>query len=317
MSDKHSVHSEDEPSWSPKDVEESLLPEEINGLNKGNKKCHRSYLRCCTGQIISFCLGALFAFITLSLAWSRPIFDSKLDNNQWSISIFPSYSLVHANAIRVVQNTELRGLVSAPTKKVRFDGTFNRSSPYKGPPSPEVDALWEEVTELGTMSISEDVFQHLNASKHAVKLPSSLGGGRLAVFETIHQIHCVQALWQAAYPEYYTKQTEFKISNPGDWYDHLDHCADMLRQKLMCDADTGIITYNWMKGHRNPHPNFNVQHECRDFNAILEYARDNQVDKENSERIDVERLKPDNGLMMEFEGEPPFDPDAVPSIRQQ
>lgn len=167
------------------------------------------------------------------------------------------------------------------------------------------------------MSISEDVFQHLNASKHAVKLPSSLGGGRLAVFETIHQIHCVQTLWQAAYPEYYTKQTEFKNSHPKDWYGHLDHCADMLRQKLMCEADTGIVTYNWMKGHTNPHPNFNVQHECRDFNAILEYARDNQVDKESSERIDVSRLKPDDGLMMEFEGEPPFDPDAVPSIRQQ
>ncbi|CAD6444379.1 4caf3544-55f1-43c9-a686-2f3867f19e4f [Sclerotinia trifoliorum] len=299
MSDKHSIHSEDEPSWSPKDVEESLLPAEINGLNKGIKKCHRSYLRCCTGQIISFCLGALFAFITFSLAWSGPRLDSKLENDKWT------------------QNTELRGLVSAPTKKVRFDGTFNRSSPYKGPPSPEVDALWDEVTELGTMSISEDVFQHLNASKHAVKLPSSLGGGRLAVFETIHQIHCVQALWQAAYPEYYTKQTKFKISHPKDWYNHLDHCADMLRQKLMCDADTAFITYNWMKGYRSPSPNFNVQHECRDFNAILEYARDNQVDKENSERIDFNRLKPDDGLIMEFEGEPPFDPDAVPSIRQQ
>ncbi|EDO02856.1 predicted protein [Sclerotinia sclerotiorum 1980 UF-70] len=106
-------------------------------------------------------------------------------------------------------------------------------------------------------------------------------------------------------------------NHPKDWYGHLDHCADMLRQKLMCEADTGIVTYNWMKGHTNPHPNFNVQHECRDFNAILEYARDNQVDKESSERIDVSRLKPDDGLMMEFEGEPPFDPDAVPSIRQQ
>ena len=41
------------------------------------------------------------------------------------------------------------------------------------------------------MSISEDVFQQLNASKHAVKVPESLGRGRMALFETIHQIHCV------------------------------------------------------------------------------------------------------------------------------
>lgn len=90
----------------------------------------------------------------------------------------------------------------------------------------------------------------------------------------------------------------------------------MLRQKLMCDADTSIITYNWLKGHANPQPNFNVQHQCRNFEAILKYARDNQVDKDTGERIDVDLLKPENGRIMEFDGEPPFDPDEKPSIRR-
>ena len=91
-----------------------------------------------------------------------------------------------------------------------------------------------------------------------------------------------------------------------------DHCADMLRQKLMCDADTSIIPYNWVKGHSRPHPNFNVQHQCRDSEAVLKFARDHQIDKDNSDRIDVNLLKPAKGLIMEFEGEPPYDPDAIP-----
>lgn len=90
----------------------------------------------------------------------------------------------------------------------------------------------------------------------------------------------------------------------------------MLRQKLTCEADTSIITYNWMKGHARPHPNFNVQHQCRDFGAVLKFAQDHQIDKDNSEKIDVDLLKPANGLIMEFEGEPPSDPDAIPLQNQ-
>lgn len=55
-----------------------------------------------------------------------------------------------------------------------------------------------------------------------------------------------------------------------------DHCIDNLRQKvglpcdavakagdsdelqLMCDADAGILTYVWVKGHRMPFPDFSV-----------------------------------------------------------
>ncbi|KAK6597284.1 hypothetical protein H4I95_09555 [Botrytis cinerea] len=295
MSERHSIRSEDEPAWSPKDVEESLLHEEINGPERGAKNFHHSYLEYNAAYlIISFFLGALFTFIILSLALSRKRFDSKSDDIQW------------------IQNTKLKDLVSAPKSNLRFDGTLDRSSPYKGPPSPEVDALWDEIKMLGAMNISEDVFQHLNASKYAVKLPSSLGGGRLALFETIRQLHC-----NAAYPEYYTEQTKFKNSHLETWYGHLDHCADVLRQKLMCDADTDIVTYNWLKGKVNPNPNFNVQHQCRNFDAILDYARDNQVDKDDTDRIDVDLLKPENGNIMEFEGEPPFDSDAVPSMRQE
>jgi hypothetical protein len=57
-----------------------------------------------------------------------------------------------------------------------------------------------------------------------------------------------------------------------------DHCADLLRQKLMCDADVGLIQMFWVKHHDHPWPDFNTVHKCRNFDAVLEWVIENQVD---------------------------------------
>jgi len=57
-----------------------------------------------------------------------------------------------------------------------------------------------------------------------------------------------------------------------EWREHIDHCANMLRQKLTCEADQTILTYNWLKGHSRPHPNFNAQHTYRDWNYLVQSA---------------------------------------------
>ena len=49
----------------------------------------------------------------------------------------------------------------------------------------------------------------------------------------------------------------------------------------------------------------------------MKFAQDHQIDKDNSDKIGVDMLKPKDGLIMEFEGEPPFDPNAIPLQRQQ
>lgn len=43
----------------------------------------------------------------------------------------------------------------------------------------------------GAISISEETFGKINASKNAVKVPAEYGGGRLAFVEAIHQLHCL------------------------------------------------------------------------------------------------------------------------------
>lgn len=46
----------------------------------------------------------------------------------------------------------------------------------------------------------------------------------------------------------------------------------MLRQKIMCDADVGVITYNWHPNHSYPVANFNTPHKCRAFDRVLDWS---------------------------------------------
>lgn len=45
----------------------------------------------------------------------------------------------------------------------------------------------------------------------------------------------------------------------------------------MCDVDIGPYTYNWVEVQDGPWPNFSPKHQCKDFNAILRWSRDHQV----------------------------------------
>lgn len=56
-----------------------------------------------------------------------------------------------------------------------------------------------------------------------------------------------------------------------------DHCIDIIRQSLMCSADTGIFSYVWVEGYPRPFPDFSVYHKCRNFDVVLDWAKENQV----------------------------------------
>jgi hypothetical protein len=87
----------------------------------------------------------------------------------------------------------------------------------------------------------------------------------------------------------------------------MDHCADMLRQKLMCDADANLVTYNWIKKHYAPKPNFNVQHQCRDYGRLLKITARQKLDGSKFENGWI--LRPSHKPVADFV-QPPFDPEA-------
>ena len=128
-------------------------------------------------------------------------------------------------------------------------------------------------------------------------------------------------LWEQTYPEYYTEAHNWSLENPKGFHEHIgmppghrstrtslltkcvDHCADLLRQKLMCDADMTIITYNWIKNHYKPHPNFNVQHKCRTFDAAKQWTIERQI---NASSLEHDYFPRPEEPVVEFD-EPPFD----------
>ena len=71
-----------------------------------------------------------------------------------------------------------------------------------------------------------------------------------------------------------------------------DHCIDILRQKLVCDVDVGLMTHYWVSRRKAPWPNFNIVHKCRNFDGVVEWSK-----KHNLPRVDL--TPPDNNKGMD------------------
>lgn len=127
----------------------------------------------------------------------------------------------------------------------------------------------------------------IGGSVNSTQLPPELGGGYMAHLEVFHQLNCVKLLVMNSWPQYAHPDAGVETS----LYRHyLNQCADLIRQKLHCDADVGVVTYNWVKGMPNPIPNFNTKHKCRNFDAIKEWASERQMPE------------PANGTIPKIEG---------------
>lgn len=56
------------------------------------------------------------------------------------------------------------------------------------------------------------------------------------------------------------------------------HCIDSIRLSLQCSADVSLITWKWLRGYANPWPDFRGKHECRNWDDILDWAKDRLYD---------------------------------------
>ena len=192
-------------------------------------------------------------------------------------------------------------------------------------PSPEVDKAWKMFSEdvfLTPWSTVRDSGRSLSKSIHFPPGADGTPGKYVATWDVFHQIHCLNWLRQASNWEYYYG-TEKPTPN---FILHQKHCIHMLLQTLMCHADVDMITFEWMEGHdervdhggthgmsdkvtgphaRNvkqdalPTANFNVHKMCRNFTALVEWAKKNkEKDPDETRR----RLKvPENAHLNKFD----------------
>ncbi|KAI1261341.1 hypothetical protein F5Y18DRAFT_431172 [Xylariaceae sp. FL1019] len=170
------------------------------------------------------------------------------------------------------------------TKKVKFSGgiqfhedetrylTTNPDEPvYIGPPSPELDAAWDELTYHASIAVTP-------AEAKAVTDKSGYDkyrGHYTVGLSVLHSLHCLDALRKAQDVEYYRAK-----GDPEEWWQrfHIDHCINHLRQAIQCHSDltpfplTPAVHNASRRGWITP--NFDVEHTCRDFSAIRKWARE-------------------------------------------
>ncbi|KAF3318433.1 hypothetical protein TWF173_007841 [Orbilia oligospora] len=182
----------------------------------------------------------------------------------------------------------LLDIIDVPTKVEQMNGSlFPGPNPsiFRLPPSPEVDKAWDSVSEVALFTITtKDVIKMGKDPSQTVRLPESSGfppDTHLAQFDTVHQIHCLNALRKAAFFKYYYDK---KFVSRLYWI-HLSHCAGIVLQNLMCQANLDVITLNWVNTQKNPFPDFNVNKKCRDFGVIKKWQDEHMLGEELLKKI--------------------------------
>ncbi|KAK3902165.1 hypothetical protein C8A05DRAFT_15732 [Staphylotrichum tortipilum] len=82
-----------------------------------------------------------------------------------------------------------------------------------------------------------------------------------------HQLHCLSYLAEHYQQGYAGVQLSKEVAH------HTAHCFNYIRQGIMCSADTTL------EGHTEAGPGEGSEHECTDYEALLEWANKNSAMK--------------------------------------
>lgn len=130
----------------------------------------------------------------------------------------------------------------------------------------------------------EEAAADIDPSRHAyIDRPDIGMVGYPVLPEAIHEMHCVDKLRQNLY--YNIEHTRSSCEHndcvpPGmESWDilHIDHCLEILRRRVACTADLGIVPFMWYK-HSGKLTGDNVRmHTCGDYDAIKRFTAENSV----------------------------------------
>ncbi|KAL3956093.1 hypothetical protein ACCO45_008939 [Purpureocillium lilacinum] len=228
------------------------------------------------------------------------------------VCLLVSFRLVSNRQRDVSHGFNILGL-ELPIASIQVEGDFGnddnyKSSIYRKPPGPEVDAAWARIANSEMIAIStEDVIAIGKDPTTTVRAPEEWNLGpdaHLGVLDVFHQIHCLNALRRGIYYEHYFAPS--MGDKKGDlFYNHMGHCMSILLQNIMCAASLDVITHNWVRGHRLPVPDFSIQHQCRDIEAVIDWQEKNSIDYKKWSRMRAPKgatvLEPSEALLEAFE----------------
>ncbi|UQC90261.1 uncharacterized protein CLUP02_15791 [Colletotrichum lupini] len=114
-------------------------------------------------------------------------------------------------------------------------------------------------------------------TREPLRASTSAQNGTLAVFEYVHALHCVHLMWKQTYPEYY-KEDHMKMKNDPKWqHAHINHCADFLKQYILCNANLAFNTYSFNETRGGADVDIVSSHTCINLDAADDYANRHYV----------------------------------------
>jgi hypothetical protein len=85
------------------------------------------------------------------------------------------------------------------------------------------------------------------------------------MMSVFHQLHCLSYLAE------HFQQGYGKVELAEEIAHHSAHCFNYLRQGIICTADTTL------EGKTDAGPGEGSQHECTDYDALLEWANEHKA----------------------------------------
>ena len=171
----------------------------------------------------------------------------------------------------------------------RMDGTLLNTKPpviYRREPRHDVDAAWAALYDTRPIPLTRDQVLAIGKDPaQAVRIPESWGRGNDSYFgrlDVFHQLHCLDALRrEARFDHYYAARYPGGFNTTSRLHQlHLTHCAWMLAQNIMCTATTDVYTHVWTDVLEHPFPDFKIEHQCKNYEAVLEWQRRSALDEE-------------------------------------
>ncbi|KAH9238240.1 hypothetical protein K456DRAFT_1826991, partial [Colletotrichum gloeosporioides 23] len=164
-------------------------------------------------------------------------------------------------------------------EKAKFHAGLNDTTRFRGDPRPELEDAWDELLSAINIRVDDDELTKMGRdASTAVKINDGEGGyaGMLDIF---HHLHCLRMIRIGYTLDLYPAYQPMLSSQMGELVPmHIDHCIDELRQAVMCRADVTVLTSDWIDWHPKPWLNFNVEHECVNWDNVFQWSKEHWYD---------------------------------------
>ncbi|KAI0162296.1 hypothetical protein GGR57DRAFT_517635 [Xylariaceae sp. FL1272] len=174
----------------------------------------------------------------------------------------------------------------------------SNESIWRQPPSDNVDAAWNRVTDVAMLQITREQLLRLGKDpRNAVHTPLEWVNVNederyLAIIDGMHLLHCLNSMRKSLYHNYHHY---FPDGYPSSFGAHLSHCQETLAHWLMCQPSIEFISFGWYQRREPPFPDFDITRKCVDFERILDWQNENRIEGLTKPMFDALR-PPEEGV---------------------